>query len=92
MQSVFDQEYSPIEYILIDGGSSDGSRQLLQRRRQDGHRRHAQQRADGVAHQPRNHPCACGITDEENAGRHQEPAKPAHQAQSQGDEERRHRL
>lgn len=31
MRSVFDQEYSSVEYILIDGASTDGSRALIER-------------------------------------------------------------
>ena len=52
---------------------------------------HAEQRADGVAHQPRHQPGASRIVDEENAGGDQEPAQAAHQAQPERDEERRHR-
>ena len=31
LNSVLDQDYPEIEYIVIDGGSSDGSRQILER-------------------------------------------------------------
>lgn len=31
LRSVFDQDYSPIEYIVIDGASTDGSRELIER-------------------------------------------------------------
>src|SRR3990170_3896519 len=31
IRSVLDQDYRPLEYIVIDGGSSDGSRAILER-------------------------------------------------------------
>ena len=66
-------------------------RQLSERRRQDGEHRDAEQRADRVAHEPRNQPGTGRIVDEENAGRDEQPAQAAHQAQPERDEERRHR-
>ena len=66
-----------------------GRRQVLERFRQQRQHRHAEQRAHGVADQPRNQPGPRGIVDEENAGGHDQAAQAANQAQPEGDEERR---
>ena len=66
-------------------------RQLIECRRQDRQHRDAEQRANRVAHEPRHEPGTGGIVNEENAGRDEESAQAAHQAQPERNEERRHR-
>ena len=63
---------------------------MLERLRQDGEHRDAEQRADGVAHQPRDQPRPARIVDEENARRDEKAAQAAKQAQPKGDEEHTH--
>ena len=72
-------------------GSQDAcGRQLFESGRQDGKRGDAKERADRITHQPRDQPGTSRVADQENAGGNQEPAEPAHETQSQGDEVRRH--
>ena len=65
-------------------------RQVFERLRQDREHRDAKQRADGIAHQPRNQPCPARIVDEKNARGDEEAAQAAKHAQPKGDEGNTH--
>ena len=76
----------PAEHSLED----TRRRQLFQRFGQQGEQRHAEQRSDGVAHQPREEPGPDRVGKEQQDGGQQQPAQAAEQAQADGGQRSRH--
>jgi hypothetical protein len=64
--------------------------QRCQRFRQEREERHAQERADGVADEPRNDPCARTVGEEQKRGGEEKPAEAAEQTETERGREQRH--
>ena len=67
-----------------------GGRQAFQRLGKDCEHRDAEERTDGIAHEPRNQPCPARVVDEKNARCDEQAAQAAEHAQPERDEGNTH--